>query len=120
MNAGRVLDAIISKEVMGVENPCACFCNAQEWTGEKEDGACKHCHTRKYQGKHYSTDIAAAFEVVEKLFAKTAYTFDHCEGFVRMTVAWEGELIEVKSDKTPHVIALASLKAVGYEFSKED
>jgi len=62
---------------------------------------------------NYSTSMAAAWEVVEKQFSKTAFTFDHCENYVKLVVAWEGDLIEIESDTAPRAICLAALKAVG-------
>lgn len=55
MEAGRELDALIAEKVMGLER-CGCKC-----------GLFLNEYHEPFLEPHYSTDIAAAWEVVEKL-----------------------------------------------------
>lgn len=73
MPAGREMDALIAENVMGIESvafndetkcpECEStmrFCGSRSW--------CSSCHEWIYSPyKEYSTDISAAWEVVEKL-----------------------------------------------------
>ncbi len=67
---------------------------------------------RTFRLKHYSTKIEDAWLVVEKMFSKTAYTFDHCENYVKLVVAWKGDLITVEAETAPLAICKAALAAV--------
>ncbi len=71
--------------------------------------------SRGYSCPHYSTDIAAAWEVVEKFQAED---FDVRVGFCRWRddgrvgwLAWVGKA-DALADTAPHAICLAALKAV--------
>ncbi len=71
----------------------------------------------------YSTDIAAAWEVVEKLaedthggFALNQLRFPHRQGIRGYLTSFYGEThVEATADTAPHAICLAALKAVGVE-----
>jgi hypothetical protein len=70
MSAGRELDALIAEKVMG-SVPCDKWrpftAYPAQWV--KDTGECYHasCHPPQMGPPHYSTDIAAAWAVVERL-----------------------------------------------------
>ena len=117
MNAGRELDALVAEKVFG-------------WTGGH------------YESLPFSTDIAAAWEVVERLRSRGissghGFNWDLCikvghsddsGWFVELfdlssmgycgpadtTIRWDG--VDVRNAETAsHAICLAALKAVGVE-----
>jgi hypothetical protein len=107
MKAGRELDALVAEKVMGlppVYGP----------TGIKWDGPIPA----------YSTDIAAAWEVVERIKGSQPESTFSIEwigtqwrvDFVYQNYDWynEGD----QADTAPHAICLAALKAVGYTEAK--
>jgi hypothetical protein len=114
MKAGRELDALVAEKVMGLE-PCQCHTG----TGDLDE-ICGLCFTDTL--KHYSTDIAAAWQVVKKLYD------DGWEWELREEIL-SSEAIAIKSKarygKTeagrwlsstmPHAICVAALNAVGHE-----
>ncbi len=133
MEAGRELDALIAENVMGWKRP--------KWTVTRTLGDCmippagadlaKLTGTghRDFEGDkediywtpHYSTDIAAAWGVVEKL-ESLGFLFSVSKGrmsFYGGEGVWAsfGKLydrIESTPGETPaHAICLAALKAVG-------
>lgn len=92
MNAGRELDALIAEKVMG--DPL---------------------QLKMALGpRHYSTDIAAAWEVVEKLrTAKYELLICTFSGKWSVDVLHTGKSIDVaNADTAPHAICLAALNAV--------
>jgi hypothetical protein len=109
---GRELDALVAEKVMGIEVDRA------PW-GEL------------YVGKEgydvvpaYSTDIAAAWEVVEKVTRETEKRFTlwqaptyYVARFKHYDYWHEGcdsrQALQAKADTAPHAICLAALKAVG-------
>ena len=131
MNAGRELDAIIAEKVMGwhlvpVKELCAVLM-PPEITGVIWDDDL----IMKYQVPPYSTDIAAAWQVVEKIadtqthfhaqFVLQRELFGWGCGFRKLN--WSGAVNESVSpfiihehcQTAPHAICLAALKAVGYD-----
>ena len=118
MQAGRELDALVAEKVMGLNIryptdgnvPREPFYWAKDDDGYEEPFACPH----------YSTDISAAWEVVEKLMGSGAMF-----GFVlsvlddRHTTAvfseTAGHGYRGISEEAPHAICLAALKAMGVE-----
>lgn len=118
MEPGRELDALVAEKVMGLrvewgqDTPCPdCdevgrYCGGRAW--------CSPCRAWYYSAyKDYSTDIAAAWEVVERLVAGGERHF-----VVEKAGAWlvrfrEGDWLP--GETAPHAICLAALRAVGYE-----
>jgi len=103
MKPGRELDALIAERVMG---------------GRKIDDPGKPFGLGG--APHYSTDIAAAWEVVERLcelWPET--TISHDKPINEWFVSSEPEIgpttVGASGDTAPHAIALAALKAVGNE-----
>jgi hypothetical protein len=120
MTPGRELDAIVAEKVMG-ETPedyrRRCHCGLRH--------SCEWC----IYPRNYSTDIAAAWEVVARLSAVRESTdlgfsfhlhswdsmpdrfvasFDHLDGCP------QAEQTAAGLDGVPHAICLAALKAVGH------
>lgn len=102
MKPGRELDALIAEEVMGwrifPDGP----------NGEMHTIDANQCECHEYDIPHYSTDIAAAWKVVEKL-SQIGSVFKDENPFWGCALA-SGEIIQGVS--APHAICLASLKAV--------
>lgn len=107
MEPGRELDALIAEKVMGwrmlPDNEH--FKTSQGWGPEGQSLA--HC-------PRYSTDIAAAWEVVSKI--KKAHwnfvlTCHHGEWTVKLNHQTEGDDIS-EAESAPYAICLAALKAV--------
>ena len=135
MEAGRKLDALIAEHVMGEPRP----------TGNVPDGVLAGVMTSNSGGgnwigtttgytagdepvwlpKPYSTDISAAWEVVEKMRADKLS--------ITLTGYWEGStgkwwvnvldnvetVATVRTDTAPHAICLAALEAVGCSLEEE-
>lgn len=125
LKPGRELDALVAEKVMGLKinwdetTPCPLcgdvgrFCGARMW--------CSHDGWYYSQYKNYSTDIAAAWEVVEKLpFSGRPYIHlglcdtytDSPRWFVEVDLDGPFKRVLVKADTAPHAICLAALKAV--------
>lgn len=103
MNPGRELDVLVAEKAMGLEvksegryevgpvyktEP-----NAKGFTGEESI-------------PHYSTDITAAWQVVEKMGI-------YLDGHGTKWVAWSQGHKGIEASTAPHAICLAALKAVG-------
>jgi len=106
--AGRELDALISEDVLGI--PCFYHDESENYIGEHSDMPIPH----------YSTDIAAAWEVWEHLvghgwtigleYMKTAQGMQYrCDLHATKT----GDVVDVFAPEAPLAICLAALKAVG-------
>lgn len=104
MNPGRELDALIAEKVMGLSKV-------------------------GYALEPYSTDIAAAWEVVEKM---KLMKFNR-DSYVDQVLGWKIDVLQDEYEvrimdqhwntweistcsSLPHAICLVTLKAVGYEF----
>ena len=131
MKAGRELDALVAEKVMGIE-----LCHHEL---HETRPTCKYCHLNKgfWQPKwgriepprHYSTDIAAAWEIVERLC-----NWDVDDNMLVLKGQgpdlekkkwpngeaaewWEAEIggtwgkVVSKAETAPHAICLAALKA---------
>lgn len=114
MEAGRELDALVAEKVMGF--------TVTDWPTGKElplAGAMAFLsESQKDRIPHYSTNIAAAWQVVEKLdlsvirlnngrwSAGEAYAFENSYAEFRTTT---------HADTAPLAICLAALKAKGVE-----
>lgn len=110
MEAGRELDALVAETVMGctpyldTECPipylrCGCAHEEHETPDDNDTGLA-----------HYSTDIADAWEVMEKC--------DNCIEIGRSGSIWTciigaADPIIAEADTAPHAICLAALKALG-------
>lgn len=118
MNPGKELDALIAEKVMGYETE---IINGDPVS--KVPGICgtEGCAIHFTKTPHYSTDIAAAWEVVEKLQLKFK-TIDivattRSDTYVGPCFVIFDPYGNVLSDSSeaPHAICLAALKVVGYE-----
>lgn len=110
MEAGREMDALVAEKVMGWEkvhnNPVVW---GDSWYGIDGDALMRL--------PHYSTDIAAAWQVVEKVIAGDEYEigFENGQHYAKLGsakggYAWAGQ---ATGTTAPHAICLAALKAVG-------
>lgn len=130
--AGRELDALVAEKVMG--------CRVQHWSGYNSPGTyrcgcgvvCAYPHgVKDREGQldgdlaYYSTDIAAAWEVVEKLRERGLHldinNRQACDGVDDMGGAWWAEFASADyavggqafADTAPLAICRAALAAVG-------
>jgi hypothetical protein len=108
MKPGRELDALISKKVMGIKH-------------EDVKPIAIGFKTGEFTGPYYSTDIAAAWDVVEKL---SGYDFEiskdydevmhNClfrlEEFIESDV--RNHTWQANGESAPHAICLAALRAI--------
>lgn len=105
--AGRELDALVAEKVMDV--------GVEWWNGEPFYVVTQDGHISAYRLAAYSTDIAAAWEVVEKMRERRA------DFYIRFVSTWTVEFDSVAGDyngytdgdTAPLAICLAALKAVG-------
>ena len=101
MKAGRELDVLIAEKVLGLKRSGDLFARA-EWP------------------KHYSTDIAAAWEVVEKLGRHSLRLYAPCDEAPSWMASFcvygyrpfQDQTWKGYADTAPHAISLAALKAV--------
>ena len=109
MNAGRELDALVAEKVMG-------------WVWGIDDERLQYlvpagAQLTRPPLPHYSTLIADAWQVVEKIgFMNLAFgdTSDqHPNVTVRFWGEKAGQSCYVEADTAPEAICLAALKAVG-------
>jgi len=121
MEAGKQLDALVAEKIFGYKVFRRDYVDGARFFFEDTDGA------PTYLYMNYSTDIAAAWEVVEKLrelnngsVLEFRLTWSGKEygipGFVFRI--WESDLPHVdllpfEAKTAPHAICLAALKAVG-------
>lgn len=114
MEAGRELDALVAEKVMG---------HKVKWGRSRfypldYDTPFFDEQPLKRSIPNYSTDIAAAWEVVEKLKEQTAPERDieiGCYSFYRVSIvdaATEAEIAVMENDSAPLAICLAALKAL--------
>ncbi len=107
MKPGRELDALVAEKVMGYETVYS--------------GANYYVERTYSPVPLYSTDISAAWEVVEKLACmkdEVNVFYDCGAWFCNTGVDANGEWSIERSGScatAPHAICLAALKAVGYE-----
>lgn len=122
MTPGPELDALVAETVMGS--------TLSRWPVLQFDGTAKEelvfwDGPKMMRLPPYSTDIAAAWEVVENFVAKLAFSGEN--GFVldyscgswtatfRHSISEFGKSVESLADTAPHAICLAALKAVGVD-----
>lgn len=108
MNPGRELDALIAEKVMGLN------------LVEKID----ECHTFIANLPYYSTDIKAAWEVIEHFANDTGARLElrallepDCVGYRAFECAFTGNNFgePIVGKTAPHAICLAALKACRVE-----
>lgn len=109
----REIDALVAEKVMGLWGFCKC---------DGEIGFTRHPTRDRFEcidcggwlGENYSTDIAAAWEVVEKLstwpwcFTRSGETF-------KFDLGYEGERYYAVAETPAMAICLAALKAKGVD-----
>ncbi len=132
MEAGRELDALIAEKVMGWENNK----DGPTYYGHRHEQIWAMNEVPVYDCPAYSTDIAAAWEVVSAGFVEAVVKLDDGRyGSIPAREDWSsdepklrcgfqlshpGNYYEVPiaadciGDTAPHAICLAALKAVGY------
>lgn len=128
-DAGRELDALIAEKVMDYEwrrfeyPPAgAIFKYGKPWTwlSSRKNGAAVEGGEERYieNVPHYSTDIAAAWLVVEKMRADS-FCFDlttsqSCDPSMHWSASFEHEQAQGRgrSAAAPHAICLAAIAAL--------
>lgn len=115
MKPGRELDALIAEKVMGRQVVETDDCNGQDnlWLNQFSE------YGDQLGLPNYSTDIAAAWTVVEKFKAvariEKQFLGGNAEWFCELSIdIGEGSGSAI-SPSAPHAICLAALKAVGVE-----
>lgn len=132
LEAGRELDALVAEKVMGWERVEGVDINRREGVPEEKLDADRwHCRRAWFVGNErkaceecgtlptYSTDIAAAWEAVEKVLPDflVDLTYWHIDS-PHVTLYRRNDSSENYSGiapTAPLAICLAALKAVGYE-----
>lgn len=124
MKPGRELDALVAKKVLGLSVFIGLYQSDRDYRGQWDEDLLYSPYTDNptYQipVPHYSTDIAAAWEVVEKLKALNEngdFHLEHLWGFWRVSTcnSPSGWSAWTRGQTAPHAICLAALKAVGHE-----
>lgn len=122
MDAGTVLDALVAEQVMGQRRVGDCPLGASDCIGKYEPQIGRWPCLAPY-----STDIAAAWEVVEAMVGKgcefALIADERCEPrdyaaeFSRnnSNIGETTYLCGERADTAPHAICLAALRAVGVE-----
>jgi hypothetical protein len=111
MKAGRELDALVAEKVMGIE------CDTD--SGCKDGSDAVDCRVHGPDGTRYaySTDIAAAYEVLCKMGSRglghVIGRENEDEPFHCQFMNGEGFERDAKHDSLPMAICLAALKALG-------
>lgn len=114
MKAGRDLDKLIAERIMGYR-----FCTLHPWAEDKFDGyiRCDECGDYAPYWKPYSTDIAAAWKVVDSISIEWGISLTgvgmvwRCL-FGKRTDIGDGHKVEAEADTAPLAICLAALKAI--------
>jgi len=132
MNAGPELDALVADKVMGLEHrEWAPYAAPEGWfpkdhpdcCPKSENGFIPHGHEHPSE-LSYSTDIEAAWEIVDHL-TKTTKQWFHLQQYstgtsAKFEISGAGDLdCEFEADEitAPHAICMAALKAVGVKVS---
>ena len=120
MEAGRELDALVAEKVMGLHEFAAYAGNHKAslgWGNPEADMTRGELHSLP----HYSTDITAAWKVVEKIKSTLpkdgpngsfSMIFEDGIWFVGYYEHENGWLNYFSSESAPHAICLAALNAV--------
>lgn len=128
MKPGRELDALVAEHVMGWKR-------AVQPHPELPEITLYDLYNSHVPMPHYSTDIAAAWLVVEKLTsdgiplvlgnttnrekdsqAKFAVTI--FENWIGHVIPEDIRHVSAQAETAPHAICLAALKAIGFELDK--
>lgn len=111
MKPGRELDALIAEKVMG--RPTERYAGAVVFS--VDPNSIQGVYPLDYIVPHYSTDIAAAWEVVEKVYDWN-FRLERFEGLSKDYYGAQfflnGEWHYGEADTAPLAICLAALKAV--------
>lgn len=114
MKPGRELDALVAEKVMGWK-----VLRHKDFPDHPDVDFTKE-HGVLMRTPHFSTDIAAAWEVVGKL--EKSHDFElihliyHGMGDARgWFIKLDGNRVGFPQETAPHAICLSALKAVGYE-----
>ena len=121
LTAGRELDALIAEKVMGIEIPCRCIYDC-EWLNQLPFDNLDNCQVcgRPYPFA-YSTQIAAAWEVFQRIMdmrfsiRRKFFQFLLEEAGSRGPNGWHPAgiwVLQVLRQKFPEAICRAALKAV--------
>ncbi len=109
--AGKELDALVAEKVMGWKKlfkkdyPDSGDWRGLEWMWREREG---FMYSEAQSTKPYSTNIAAAWEVVEKLRDDNFKIQEHGTHWkVHFGAAWRG------AETVPHAICLVALDVVG-------
>lgn len=135
MKPGRELDALVAEKVMGlhVQRNEDLIQDIDKWRNHPYTAALVKYGaylTEKGSLEHYSTSIAAAWEVVDHL-RKTrnlaislhdGHWDNDAEGTWIATFETPGhvDVAESRGESSPHAICLAALKAVGHIFPSDE
>lgn len=130
MEAGRELDALVAEKVMGYEvfrSDHAEYVQGRDWADPGEplyypDGIERQAATVP----EYSTDIAAAWPIAQKLGLALVPQSDgdgfrwlatdvHAVNYSNVITVEPKDGTEYSADTAPHAICLAALRAVGVE-----
>jgi hypothetical protein len=115
MKPGRELDALIAEKVMGYSDVKVGFIDGINWDKGFPPGK-KIAHAIS----HYSTDISAAWEVVDKLLDKWSFDLSSISGkYFRVILTGGGneshlKRLVVETETATHAICLAALKAMEF------
>lgn len=116
MEAGRDLDELIAEKVMGL-SPCVFRMTGQIsastlWNCKHDD--CRNCYPKNKDApmKSYSTDISAAWQVVEKMNCWMDLIHQTDGNYVVAFVTKEDQVYQVRKKTAPFAICRAALLAV--------
>ena len=126
MNAGKELDALVAEKVMGgIWDEGRCRICGWSLVPDGEAGCWKdNCSMRPPPERSadepapYSTDIAAAWRIVEKMAATHALSIDYDPVYPDEWTCWmqgAGDSVSPSAESAPLAICLAALQAVGVE-----
>ena len=129
MEPGRELDALIAEKVMEcsvsyiIHSPePRCGCRSQHHNGRVGEAYIDHgqlCVLRAIP--EYSTNIAAAWEVVEKMREnQTVGIHEYSEGWEVVLIGPGCAVADGQADTAPHAICLAALQVVGHTIDTEE
>lgn len=116
MKPGRELDKLVAEKVMnliGDYRMCGYCGSEMRYCGDRS--RCTQCGEWRYGPyKEYSEDIAAAWEVVEKMQEKHSFSLNSKRGWAHASFMGGdlGKVVMAQGDSVPHAICLAALKAV--------
>jgi hypothetical protein len=133
MKPGRGLDALVAEKVMGLEAPAPWPENVKLNPSDALDAVVARGYAeavlRFSEPKPYSTDIKAAWEVVERIWKLRDARFGHLEVSRDAVVGWYCRLavspgpcnpfVYQVADTAPHAICLAALEALGVEVTRQ-